>query len=107
MQLDWQTLKKQLANASIYKIIRYFYLLTIVIILVAIVSLTKFLYGNFYETLTQAKKIEILRNEVPLESVNLKQFEEAENRLNTKLNYSPTLPAKDPFSAPSSSSTVQ
>lgn len=57
---------KKLANLTTVAII--------FIILAIIISLSLFLYKNFYQAITQTKEIIILREKVAIDTVNLEKF---------------------------------
>ncbi len=46
----------------------------IFIILIIIVFMSLFLYKNFYQTITQAKEIIILKEKVAVDTVNMQKF---------------------------------
>lgn len=46
----------------------------ILIILLALICVSLFLYKNFYQTITQTKEILILREKVAVDTVNLEKF---------------------------------
>lgn len=56
----------------------------IFITLVIIISLSLFLYKNFYQAITQTKEIIILREKVALDAVNLEKFNIIMNKLAAK-----------------------
>lgn len=56
----------------------------IFITLVIIISLSLFLYKNFYQAITQTKEIIILREKVALDTVNLEKFNIIMNKLAAK-----------------------
>jgi len=46
----------------------------ILVTLAALIFISSFLYKNFYQTITQAKEIIILREKVAINKVNLEKF---------------------------------
>ena len=62
-------------------------LITATIILITLVTLifvSLFLYKNFYQTITQAKEIIILREKVAINKVNIVKFNTIINKLTKK-----------------------
>lgn len=56
----------------------------ILITLVILIIVSLFLYKNFYQTITQTKKIMILREKVAIETVNMDKFNIIMNKLAEK-----------------------
>lgn len=67
---------KKLANLTTAAII--------FIILAIIISLSLFLYKNFYQAITQTKEIIILREKVAIDTVNLEKFNIITEKIATK-----------------------
>ncbi|MFA6428314.1 MAG: hypothetical protein WCW02_02100 [Candidatus Buchananbacteria bacterium] len=105
MNEQLRKIKQLIAQAPLYKIIRFGYLFTIILIITCLVGLFYFLYNNFYETLSQTKKIELLRKQVPLEAVNTKLFQIVEQRLQQKTNNTTTTEISNPFTKPAEIAT--
>ncbi|MFH1233466.1 MAG: hypothetical protein V1649_02325 [Patescibacteria group bacterium] len=70
---------------------RCFYGLLILFIAIILSYLSLFLYKNFYQTITQAKEIIILKEKVSAETINMNEFNKIIDKLNQKI-----IPAKIP-----------
>lgn len=58
----------------------------ILITLAILAGLSLFLYKNFYETITQAKKIIILREKVALDTIDMEKFNVIMDKLAKKIS---------------------
>ncbi len=56
----------------------------ILITLIILISVSLFLYKNFYQTITQTKEIIILREKVAIDTVNMEKFNIIMNKLSEK-----------------------
>lgn len=99
---NWlEKIKKAILQAPVYRIIRYSYVFTMVLILVVLTILFYFLYNNFYQTLAQTKEVQILRQQVPLESMNNNLYEQVAGRLREKASRATiTTTSSNPFLPP-------
>jgi|GEM_PF-2791916 hypothetical protein len=61
-------------NKGIFKVLKYSYSLTIVIIVVVLFTLGNFLYNNVYQTLSYAKAVTDLKKQVSSEYPEVDRF---------------------------------
>lgn len=82
-----------------YWFLRIIYPLLIAIILIGLVTMTLFLYQDFYQTITQAEMVTILRSQVASEAINIKIFEEVLKKIDAKTSQADigTRLTKNPF----------
>lgn len=69
----------------------------ILVALIILISLSLFLYKNFYQAVTQTKEILILRQKVAIEAVNLEKFNIIINKLAEKTKPRELKNVKNPF----------
>ena len=69
----------------------------ILVTLIILISLSLFLYKNFYQAVTQTKEIIILRQKVAIEAVNLEKFNIIMNKLAEKTKPRELKNIKSPF----------
>lgn len=69
----------------------------ILMALISLISLSLFLYKNFYQAVTQTKEILILRQKVAIEAVNLEKFNIIMNKLAEKIAPHEIKNIKSPF----------
>lgn len=67
----------------LFKII---YPLLIITIIGGMIALANFLYKDFYQTITQAEEVTLLRAQVAPDIVNIKIFDEVIKKLDEKMN---------------------
>lgn len=91
-------MKFNIAKITYREISRCFYGLSIIFIAVIFCLLFLFLYKNFYQTITQAKEIVILKEKVATETIDMEEFNKVINKLNQKI-IPPKIPANlnNPF----------
>jgi len=65
---------KQQLKLTPKKISSWLTLVIIILTLIILIFISLFLYKNFYQTITQAKEILILREKVALDTVNMEKF---------------------------------
>jgi len=65
---------KQQLKLTPKKISSWLTLAIIILTLIILIFISLFLYKNFYQTITQAKEILILREKVALDTVNMEKF---------------------------------
>lgn len=70
-------------------ILKYNYLLLIIVALVVFSFLTDFLYNNFYKTIGQTDRITLLQSEVALDVINTALFENIQQGIINKENGNP------------------
>lgn len=82
-------------NISINKLYKYFYLIILIICFFVFISISGFLYNNFYKIIAQTEEVLILRKEVAIEDINMnefdsviKKFEVKTKKRNIKINIS-------------------
>jgi len=56
----------------------------ILITLIILIFISLFLYKNFYQTITEAKEIIILREKVAIDTVNMEKFNAIMNKITQK-----------------------
>ena len=78
-----------------FQIFRYYYLFIIGFAMAIIISLSFFLYKNFYQTITQSGEILILKEQVILEMVNMPLFNQVLRNLAIKESGSQGVLVKD------------
>lgn len=69
-------------------LIKFFPLLVLTVILVSLVSLSLFLYKNFYQTIINAQKIQVLTSEISLTKVDLNLYKKIIDNLDKRKNLS-------------------
>ncbi len=72
---SWFTLKR---------LVKYFFAVIFLCSLSAFFYTAKFLYSDFYLSITQSDKIILLKEKVAAESINVKKFESVMKKLNEK-----------------------
>lgn len=80
-------------------LLRYLYPITIVVIVIILSVLIFFLYNNVYKTLAYAEMVTALKQKVPPENLEKKQFEEILEKIQEKIK-KPAAPInniKNPF----------
>lgn len=65
---------KQQLKLTPKKISSWLTMIIIILTLIILVLISLFLYKNFYQTITQAKEVLILREKVALDTINLEKF---------------------------------
>ena len=83
---------------NIQKINIYFYILTAIATIAALVLMSIFLYKNFYQTITQSETILILRQKVAPQTVNMDKFNKIMERIEKKNKIRELSGINDPFS---------
>lgn len=82
-----KTLKIKLNKLKInsFLLIRYFYPVSIIIILIILGGFLFFLYQNVYQTLAQAKTVTDLKQKVSEERLQKEKFDEIIEKINQKI----------------------
>lgn len=80
-------------------IIKTLPLATIFILLIILIYVSFFLYKNFYQTITHAQKIELLRNQVSVIKVDIDLYEKIVKNLEKRknINFTGLSDLKNPF----------
>ncbi|MBI5765673.1 hypothetical protein HZA71_00390 [Candidatus Falkowbacteria bacterium] len=83
-------------------LLRYLYPITIAVIVIILLVLIFFLYNNVYKTLAYAEMITALKQKVPPENLEKKQFEEILAKIQEKIKKTDALidNIKNPFVPP-------
>lgn len=69
---------------NFFNFIRYFYPITIVLIIIVLISLAVFLYKNVYSTLAEAKILTSLQKEVSPENLAKEKFYDVLDKMRKK-----------------------
>jgi hypothetical protein len=88
--------KKQL-KLTPKKMSSLFTLFTIILTMVVLISISLFLYKNFYQAITQTKEILVLREKVALDTVDIKKFDSIIDKLSKKTSVKELLNIASPF----------
>ncbi len=67
-------------------VIKFVYLLAIIIFLAILISFSLFLYNSFYRSFVQISDIYELQNRVSLETVDVEKFDKIKNNVEDKQN---------------------
>jgi len=77
-------LKKIKFKISLAKLLKYFYILTLIAAAILLGATTKFLYSNFYLAITQSDVILSLSEKVVDETVNMDKFDAIMKKIEDK-----------------------
>jgi hypothetical protein len=69
---------------SINKLYKYFYLIILIICFFVFISISGFLYNNFYKIIAQTEEVLILRKEVAIEDINMNEFDSVIKKFEVK-----------------------
>ncbi|MDD4900698.1 MAG: hypothetical protein PHS62_01130 [Patescibacteria group bacterium] len=67
------------------KISRWLTMATIALSVIILISVSSFLYNNFYQTITQSKEVLVLREKVALSTIDMEKFNVIINKLKKKI----------------------
>lgn len=72
------------------KIVIYVYAFSFLLATVTLIGTAYFLYNNFYKVITQSEELVILRQQIAIETVNIKKFDEIMKRIEVKTSRNKT-----------------
>ena len=79
-------ISKKSMGLNLNSIIKVFPLISVIISLVSLVYISFFLYKNFYQTITHAQTIEILRGQVSIIKIDTELYEKITKNLEKRKN---------------------